>query len=414
MTLFWAIAGAMVLLALIFLLPPLLRSATRERADQRQSNTSIYRSQLKELEADLAAGSLSAQQFAEAKRELARRVLEDVPAPDGNPMQAPAGEAVAATSARSRWLAVSIATALPVVTILAYLMLGNPAALGLHPAPELNAKDLTPEQMEGMLQRVVDHLKKNPADAQGWTVLARAYFALARGEEALAAYAKAESLKPADPHLLTDYAEAMLTLGQQGAQENARALLQRALAQEPNHPKALALSGALAFSMQDYTRAISVWEKLFAQLEPNSEVAKAVTAGIEQARAAQFGGPAAPAAQQSRKQAISGTVTLSPQLADKAQPEDTLFLFAQAANGPKMPLAAIRGVVRELPKQFTLDDAQAMNPALKLSRFSEVRVVARISKSGQARPQSGDLFGESAVLAPGSDNVQIVIDKIVP
>jgi cytochrome c-type biogenesis protein CcmH len=111
---------------------------------------------------------------------------------------------------------------------------------------------------------------------------------------------------------------------------------------------------------------------------------------------------------------ISGHVVLSPELADKVEPNDTVFIFARAVNGPRMPLAAVRARVLDLPLEFRLDDSMAMAPMARLSGYPQVVVIARISASGGAQAASGDLEGDSGVIAPGTQDLEIVIDRQLP
>jgi cytochrome c-type biogenesis protein CcmH len=199
-------------------------------------------------------------------------------------------------------------------------------------------------------------------------------------------------------------------------------LLDRALLLDPNYPKALALSGTAAMERGDFAAVINYWEKLLKQIPPGSEDARMIEGGIHQARqllAQNKGGtpdqinhPASkPVA--AGKEHISGTVTLSDALKSKVDPNDTLFVLARAAQGPKMPLAILRKQVKDLPLSFNLDDSMAMSPQMKMSNFDKVIVVARISKSGNAMPQPGDLLGMSKPLALGTTGIKIDIDQQV-
>ena len=111
---------------------------------------------------------------------------------------------------------------------------------------------------------------------------------------------------------------------------------------------------------------------------------------------------------------IKGKVSLNAALAAKAAPDDTVFIFARAAEGPRMPLAVTRVKVKDLPHSFTLNEAMAMSPKMSLAQFSQVKVVARVSKSNEATPHSGDLEGSSAVVKTGSKDVNVVIDAVLP
>jgi cytochrome c-type biogenesis protein CcmH len=212
-------------------------------------------------------------------------------------------------------------------------------------------------------------------------------------------------------------------------------VVERALKIDPTQWKALALAGSAAFERKDYKTAIGYWQTLQSHAEPGSEMARETAANIEEAR--QLGGinelPKVPTAATSpakaplrtaeakpQKQALNanaaveGSVSLSPKLAGKAAPTDTVFVFARAAEGPRMPLAILRFQVKDLPVKFLLDDSLAMSPAMKLSNFQDVVIGARISKSANAVPQAGDLQGASKPVKVGAKGLAVVIDQVVP
>jgi cytochrome c-type biogenesis protein CcmH len=111
---------------------------------------------------------------------------------------------------------------------------------------------------------------------------------------------------------------------------------------------------------------------------------------------------------------VSGTVAIAPELASRVAITDTLFIFARSEGGPRVPLAVLRGGAKELPRSFVLDDSMAMAPGMKLSTAGAVRIEARVSKSGNAMPQPGDLVGSSGVVKPGARDLKIVIDRTLP
>jgi cytochrome c-type biogenesis protein CcmH len=220
---------------------------------------------------------------------------------------------------------------------------------------------------------------------------------------------EADRRRPNEPEVLVEYAEALaLERGRALAGEPMR-LLERALKIDPNHPKALTLAGTAAFEAKDYTRAIAYWERLQAQVPADSELGRALQAGLAQARE-RAGAKPVPAGAET----IRGEVRLAAGLAGRTGPEDTVFVVARAAEGPRMPLAVLRKQVKDLPLAFALDDSLAMAPQMKLSGFPKVIVTARISKSGNAAAQSGDLEGASAPVQPGASGVVITVDSVVP
>ena len=415
MTWFVVIAFALVVVALGWLLPPLLRrreGAVVAEAQQGASNLAIIRDQLAELESDLANDTLSAAQYQRAREELERRVLQE----------ARSGEArTGRPAAGARRVALVFAVAVPLGAAGLYWQLGTPDAISWTQGSN-RGNGMAQHEVEAMVARLAARLAAAPDDGDGWALLARSYMATQRFGDAVAAYERAAKLIPGDAALLADYADA-LAMGQ-GRRIEGRALelIEQALRADPTQWKALALAGTAAFERKDYRQAVAYWEKLQQNAEPNSDLARSIAGSIAEARG--LGGieaaaaPALKAAAKPKPQApgaeVAGTVTLSAKLADKAHPADTVFVFARPADGSRMPLAIVRFQVKDLPLKFRLDDSQAMNPESKLSNFPEVVVGARLSKSGSATPQSGDLQGFSSTVRLGAKGITVVIDQTVP
>lgn len=414
MTLFISIAIALVAAALAWILPPLLRRrAVADGVARASLNLDLLRDQVTELDADLANGTLSPQQYAQAKAELERRVLEDTAAAD-TPLSIMRG---------GRWTALAVAIVVPVAAGLLYYKLGNLDALEQGAAGMAGGeRQVTPHEIEGMVAKLAARLEKNPDDAEGWGLLARSYYSMRRFPEAIAAYEKAAALAKGDANLLADYADALAMSAGRKIEGKPLELVNEALKLDPNHWKALAMAGTAAFDRKDYQQAVRYWERVQATLPPDSELAQSMSASIAEARAlGGIKGPpvaAAPAASPIAAAAsggsVQGMVTLSSGLAAKAAPDDTVFVFARAAEGPKMPLAILKRQVRNLPLKFKLDDSMAMAPQMNISSFPQVVVGALVSKSGGATPQSGDLQGFSKAVKVGAADVAVVIDKAIP
>ncbi len=398
MILFGLGALALIAVTLAFVLRPLAREPHGRGAAEAAANAAILKDQLTELERDNATGTIGTPEYEQAKLELKRRLLEDT---------AGAERATAAPQRRRR-AAVATAVALPVAAGGLYLVLGTPGALD----PSQTQAQLGPADIEAMVAKLAVRLESRPDDLEGWAMLGRSYKVLGRNEEAARAYAKAETLIAADPRLLVDYAESLALAHGGNLQGKPAELIARALELDPQYPLALMLSGAVRYQREDYGAAIREWEKLRARLEPDSDEARAIDQSIAKARefaAAKPGRPpaaGAPAAQAN----VAGTVRLAGELAKKAAPTDTVFIFARAAGGAGPPLAVMRRQVKDLPLEFSLDDTMAMAPDRKLSGAAEVVVGARISRSGNAMAQSGDLQGLSPPVKVGAVGVAVVID----
>lgn len=274
MTGFLIAAALLVAFTLLFLLVPLLRRrAEGAEASRAAINAGIYRDQLAELERDFAAGGLSPADYEESRRELQRRLIED----------AGAGEAAGARTQPARKSAVLIGLALPLAAALIYFALGNVPALSPQTAQQ---PKVTAQQIEDMVAKLAARMEQNPEDSKGWLMLARSYKAMGRYEEATRAFGKVEKVINEDPHMLSEYAEALALATGGSLRGRPSELLARALKLDPDFPDALILAGTAAFEREDYAAAVVLWERLLKQLPPDSDDAKALAEGIREARTA--------------------------------------------------------------------------------------------------------------------------------
>jgi cytochrome c-type biogenesis protein CcmH len=394
------LGGALLLslVVLAYVLWPLLRAARNTRPSRDTVNVGVYRDQLRELDADLAAGVIGATEHAAARAELERRVLEDI--------DAEATSGVARAPGRAWIGAIVLAILIPGIAGTVYLAVGAPQAISV--AQTRDPSTYTPEEITAMVERFAARMKQNPEDATGWVMLGRSYSALGRYPEAAAAYSEATKRMPDDAQVLADYADA-LGMAQGRLAGEPEALIARALKADPDNGKSLALAGTVAFEHKDYAGAVRHWERLLKSAPPGSELAQSVQASIDEAR----GRSGQPAAKPASTAMVQGTARLSPKLASRVAPGDSVFIFAQATDGPRMPLAVLRKKASDLPVTFVLDDSMAMSPQAKLSAASRVVVTARVSKSGEATPHPGDLEGRSAPIQPGGKPVEVTIDTEV-
>lgn len=408
---FWIVSAAFIAAALLFLLPPLLaRSPKRAVVGRRAATVSIYQDELSELDADLKADTITPEQHQHSRNELQRRMLEDV--------SAESNSASAEHGARGRWAAWVVGVVFPVFAVLLYLQLGSPDALSPGERAGLplghSTGEITEQQILSMVEGLARRLEKNPQDARGWVMLGRSYTALGRFPDATVAYAKATELVANDAQLWSDYADVQAMANGKRLQGKPEEFIRKALEVDPNNHKALALAGTAAFEARNYPAAVEYWERLLKLLPADSEGYQSVFASISEARSLAVPAGESGVQPAQAKGVIRGAVSISPALSGRIDPGATLFVFARAVNGPKMPLAVQRLSAKDLPVRFSLDDSMAMTPELKLSNFSEVVVGARISKSGNAASQSGDLQGVVSPVKMGMTNVEIVIHEIVP
>ena len=440
------------------------------------ANLAILREQLAQIDAELATGSITPAQHAQVKTEIERRALDEdagaESAAQGPPQHPaarvsasrPAGAAAAQAqvmASRATRTAVLVGLGVPLLALGLYGILGTPqAVMASRDATGKPGGEVTQAQVEVMVAQLAQRLENapadQPADPKGWEMLARTYAAMQRFPEADKAYARATALAPNNAQLLADHADVLAMLQGQSAIGAPEKLIERALKIDPKNLKALALAGSIAFERKDFSAATNYWAQARQLAPPGSEFAKGLDRSLEAAQAAGSGprqatanpaanattrtagstgraagsapdGPDVAAKQEaavpiggtrastsiaSTPSSITGVVSLSPALATKVAPDDTVFIFARAAEGPRMPLAILRRKASELPISFTLDDSTAMSPEMKLSKFAQVVVGARISKSGNAMPQPGDLVGQAGPLKPSADKLGIMIDGV--
>jgi cytochrome c-type biogenesis protein CcmH len=305
----------------------------------------------------------------------------------------------------------------------------NPAATASNSPAQ---HEMGEQSLEEMVNVLAARLKEKPDDLRGWILLARSYETLNRYADALLAYGNARRLGGDDPELLADYADALVMANGGRFNDEAGELLQRAVEGQPDNVKALWLMGHWKNQQGSSTEALDYWQRAAALLPAGSEDAAVIAQQINQVRQRLGMAPAAAAPAAMAAGAASGTpppasgtpaaasaiqvtVSLAPALAANARSEDTVFIFARAVQGPRMPLAIVRKQVKDLPVTVTLDDSLAMSPAMTLSKFGQVTVGARVSPSGNAMPQSGDLEGSKSPVSVGStEAVAITIDSKIP
>lgn len=418
MILFLIICAVLLIVALLFVVLPLwLKSGSSNNVLRDEANLEILRDQSAELEADLRNGLLTQDAYEQGKRELQARLLDEVKT-TSSPASTPRNPA--------KILALLLAVLLPVASVLLYIKIGNIAAL-LPQQQSGAAEGFGLLRSEAALQELEKKLEQQPENPEGWWVLARSYSELQRFPDAVRAFEQLVKLVPNEAQLWASYADAYAMNNNRSLLGEPTGFLDKALELDGNNTFALALSGSAAMERGDYVAAITHWQNLLNLMPPDNPEMQMIRDGIKQAQeflAKQKGGREKLAQLSSgtvsKKSAadpaatVTGKVSISPALAGKVAPTDTLFIFARAAKGQKAPLAVLRKQVKDLPLQFTLDDSMAMQPEMGISNFDQVVVLARVSKSGDATAQSGDLEGSAGAVKPGSKGLNIVIDSVVP
>jgi cytochrome c-type biogenesis protein CcmH len=422
MTAFWVIAAILVCAALLLIIPPLFRHPATPARPRRQQNIDIAREQLDALESEAASGTLTTAEYDQRRAEIEQALYDDVAADRKKPASK---EQPAAT----RWTAAALAISVPLLAAGLYLHLGDWQALSGSGLPSAgtasgpNGAEQAPS-IEAMVERLAARLEQQPDDAQGWLMLGRSYMVMNRFLEAADAFGRAQELLGDNPTVLLLRAEAVAMANGGRFAGRAEELVQKALALSGDEPMGLWMAGLAAAQRDDARQALNYWQRLRPMMQQDTAALKQLTELIGQAeqRLGIASDRAAGAATKNDVQAagnapstVAVNVRLAPEWVGRLPADATVFVYAQAEQGPRMPLAIVRKQARDLPLAVTLSDAMAMNPAMKLSKFSHVRITARVSRSGRATPEPGDLQGTADAVGVGrSQPVTVVIDKKIP
>ncbi|MDP1526706.1 MAG: c-type cytochrome biogenesis protein CcmI [Rhodocyclaceae bacterium] len=400
------------LLAITLVVWPFLRRPASADFSRLQLNTAIYRDQFTELERDRNEGSLSLADYEQARAELQRRMLEDTA---GESTAAKKGEQTAPPPA-SRVLPIVLGAFLLIGGALGYMALGNPMAIN---PPVRDGHNFGDAEIERMVADMAAKLEKEPENYSGWAMLARSYKVMNRYPDAVRAYARTGPMLDTSAELLVDYADAQAAVDN-GFSKKVLALIDKALKLDPTNLQGLWLRGTAAFEVKQYDKAITDWNVLLKGLPPESEEARVIQANIAEARDLQGkagktgkvgADKTASTTPATAQVTITGRVEVAGNLAGKVPAGATLMVIARPADGSRMPVGVFiaKG---GLPADFTLDDSLAMSPDNLLSKHKELLVEARLSQSGQAMPQAGDLFSPAQTVKLGANNVRLKIDQV--
>lgn len=394
---FWLSAGLLCLVAVGFLLIPLLRGRKLQAEEDRTAlNVTLYQERLRELDLQHQAGTLDDARLQAARDEAARELLADT---EGSGEAKPAGRL-------GRKVPMVMVLSIPLLGILLYTQFG-----AIDEVQRARTFVGEPRSIEEMTARLEQAVQSNPESPEGWYFLGRSYMAQERPVEAARAFEQAVKVAGREPELLGQWAQALYFAGGKQWTAQLDALTGEALQADPEEVTSLGLLGIAAYEEQRFQDAIGYWERLVAVLPEGDPSRQAIAGGIARARQEidpQAGGAAA--AQTPEIGRLQVRVELADSLRDKVQPGDTVFVFARAASGPPMPLAVKRLTVADLPAQVSLSDSDAMMPELKLSAFDQVQLVARISRAGDAK--SGEWIGQGEPLANTTQAVQrLIIDS---
>ena len=391
---FFIPAILLLVIVLVLLLKPLMFGKGGESTSRRQMNAAIYQEELEKLAAEQAAGKIDAQEYEISHAEMRQRLFQDAEVEDDK-----------AIMGSTKKVIIGLSVFIVLVSSGLYLGLGD----AFRVAQNNQQKPMTQAGIEQMVADFALKMEKDPNNLKGWAMLARSYRILGRHEDAAKAYARAGNFINDDPELLAEYADVLVGVANGSFVGKPMQLIQQALKLDPNNLLALWLSGTAAFTNGNYSSAVQTWERLAKLLPPNSEEARAIATSIEEARS-KGGMIAAPVA---TGKSISGQVELSADLKTKLKPGDTLMVIARKP-GERMPVAVLKVPVTQFPFNFVLDDSLAMNPNMRISELPEVTIEVRISKTGMAKLESGDLISAIQTVKLGSSKVRILVNQVYP
>ena len=394
--------GIALVVAVVFLWFLLRERKPVTQASQANANAKVYRDQILDLDREHDSGHISGEEWQQSRDELSLRMLEDTSAVD---------DPAAKTEKPAIWTAVVLAVALPLGSMGMYMWVGQPEAL--NPLALKTPDQVDPKDLTKMAQTLAEKLQDKPDNLQGWVMLGRTYRTLENFDAALRAYDSALKLSD-DDDLKLERIE-VIAMQRQGQFEGEPwNVIREVLQRDPQHFGALLTAGSASYAEGKFADALKYWEQARKPLDANNPDLAGLESAIATVRE-RLGMPpakAAPAAASGLN--VTGQVNLSASLKSKASPNDVVFIYATPANGDRMPLAIFKTTVSQLPFNFTLDDSTAMAPDRKLSAAGEVMVKVRVTKSGNAMPQSGDLSGSLGPVKVGAKGLKLEIKDQVP
>ena len=394
--------GIALFVAVIFLWFLLRERKPMTQASQANANAKVYRDQILDLDREHDSGHISDEEWQQSRDELSLRLLEDTSAVD---------DPAAKTEKPAIWTAVVLAVALPLGSMGMYMWVGQPEAL--NPLALKTPDQVDPKDLTKMAQTLAEKLQDKPDNLQGWVMLGRTYRTLENFDAALRAYDSALKLTD-DDDLKLERIE-VIAMQRQGQFEGEPwNVIREVLQRDPQHFGALLTAGSASYAEGKFADALKYWEQARKPLDANNPDLEGLESAIATVRE-RLGMPpakAAPAATSGLN--VTGQVNLSASLKSKASPNDVVFIYATPANGDRMPLAIFKTTVSQLPFNFTLDDSTAMAPDRKLSAAGEVMVKVRVTKSGNAMPQSGDLSGSLGPVKVGAKGLKLEIKDQIP
>ena len=401
---FYIAAIVLVLLVLAALFRPFFWKTTVHHASRQQLNAAIYKDEIAKLEKERSEGLIDGATYEISHAEMRQRLFQDTSEDDG----------VAVLGSPKKTI-IALTIFIPVIAAAMYFWLGSAQQIADGGAKQQVAQ----QDVEKMVAGLAAKMEQDPSNLKGWAMLARSYKVMGRPKDAEKAYDRAGSYLDTDPQLLADYADVSASNANGSFEGKPQAIINRALKADPNNMMALWLAGTADYNRGDYKGAVQVWGRLAKLLPADSEDMKMIQGSIMEARGkanlppeSLVSQPTSPVAAVSGKN-INGTVEINPDLKSRIKPDYIVMVIARAP-GARMPVAIMRGKAADLPLRFVLNDALAMTPDTLISNLSEATIEVRISKSGQAKAEPGDLYSEIQTVKIGTNNLKVVVDQVRP
>jgi len=399
---FMIIAATLIVLAFIWIVPSLLKQHDLSGLDRKEQNINIARERLDEIAADHATGVIDDETFESTKTELEASLIDDVAQQTDDTL-------IGVDSKKYGLLALIVLVFfIPLSTYYLYQKLGSPNALefvGANAGKQQSLDELqgNASSMADLIIKLKTRLEKNPKDGDGWFLLSKVHMAQKQYQEAIDALNKTRAIHGEHPTVLLGLADASAMLKEGDLTGEPSVYIEKALELDPENVTGLWLGGMSAQQEGKFQLAVDRWTKVLPKVaaEPSSQediktlifeaVRQAKEAGIELTLGNQL--------EEVTEKKVKVTITLDDAIASNLKPTDVVFIFAKAALGPPMPLAAYKTTVGELPFSITLDDSLAMLPQMKLSLFDEVIVSARVALEGEPIAQVGDYSSDQVKLS---------------
>jgi len=401
---FYIAAIVLVLLVLAALFRPFFWKTTVDHASRQHLNATIYKEEIAKLEKERAEGLIDGAAYEISHAEMRQRLFQDTSEDDS----------VAVLGSPKKTI-IALTVFIPVIAAAMYFWLGSAQQIAKGGAKQQVAQ----QDIEKMVAALATKMEQDPSNLKGWAMLARSYQVMGRPKDAENAYDRAGSYLDGDAQLLADYADVSASNANGSFEGKPQAIINRALKANPNNMMALWLAGTADYNRGDYKGAVQVWGRLAKLLPADSEDMKMIQGSIMEARGKANLPPEplvsraiSPVAAVSGRN-INGTVEVNPEFKSRIKPDYIVMVIARAP-GVRMPVAIMRGKVADLPLRFVLNDALAMTPDALISNLSEATIEVRISKSGQAKAEPGDLYSEIQTVKVGTNNLKVVVDHVRP